>query len=132
ILIQSSAPLSVTATIANTTGSYENVAPAPEAVNTVIPFSFANSVKTDLTIANAYQLPTKALIRSFAANGTPLNTVERSIPAFGSVTEAVSSMFPQSMSASGTPIASIGVLAEANVFTEERRLSIQARIRDYS
>jgi len=132
LVIQSSATLSVSAAIATTNGFYENVAPAPEAVNIVVPFSFANAAKTDLTIANAYQLPTKALIRSFGADGTPLNTVERSIPAYSSVTEAVSTMFPQSMSASGTPIASIGILAEANVLTEERRLSVQARIRDYA
>ena len=96
LLVQSSGALSITATIANPNGSYDNVAPAPETVNAIVPFSFGNASKVDITLANAFSLPTKALLRSFSVDGTPLNTVERSIPAFGSLTEAVSSLFPQS------------------------------------
>jgi len=99
VVVASSAPLSVIATLA-AAGGFESVAPAASSADLIVPISQGTTGSMRLTIFNPDNRQTSVVIVPVATNGSAVGGAQLAVAALGTLTADIASLFPQS---SGSP-----------------------------
>jgi hypothetical protein len=130
-MIDSSGPLSVLATLSDGSGGLESVGPASNSNNLIVPFAQGTAGGMDLTMFNAETAGITAVIAAIGPNGQTLGAVQRFIPALGTVTESVDSMFPAAALSLPRDIAHLVVRTPIRIFGPEQRLYAHATLHGF-
>ena len=132
VLIGSSAPLNIVATLADVLGNFETVKPAIGTSSLIIPFAPGTTGNMGVTIFNPQGVTTTALISAVAADGSSMGSVQRLVPPFTELTEDVASFATQNVLGQQREISHVTVRTISNIFGAERVLFAQASITYFS
>ena len=131
VVVSSSVPLSITATIADAGGNFDSVGPAVNSSALIVPFARGTSGAMDVTMFNAELTSTAAVITAVGADGQGVGSVQRVIPGLGTITENVDGLFPQPTFGAPRAISHLVIRTISNVFGSDKRLFVQATIDNF-
>jgi hypothetical protein len=126
VVVKSSVPLSVTASLAGQAG-FETIGPATSAGALIVPFSQGTAGAMKLTLFNDETTSTTVVINAVAADGSILEAVQRVIPTRGTHSEDVRGMFPYS-GLVPRDISHLVIRTASNVFGRARAIYAQAEM----
>ena len=132
VLVTSSVPLSVVATIVKSNGGFETLGAAATSTELVIPFGPGSTGNGDVTVFNGENATTSIALVGVDPNGAMIAVAQRTIPALGTLTENTLSLFPPPAFSAPRNISHIIVRATTNVFGSQRRIYAQAVLRSFA
>ncbi len=129
VVVDSSAPLSVSATLAGP-GGLETVSPASSSTNLIVPFAHGTNGSMKLIIFNEEPTSTTVVISALAPDGSTIGSVQRVVPSLTTLIESVSGIFPLGFGRV-EDFSHLQIRTASNVFGGERRIYAQAESTGY-
>ncbi len=131
VMVNSSTALGTEARIADEAGKFESIGPAPNGSTLLVPFVPGADGLMDLTIFNPTAAATNVTIIAVASNGEQVGTVQRGVPALGTLVESVDGLFPET-AAVNQDIGHLVVRTLTNVFGADRQLYVEATVNGFA
>jgi hypothetical protein len=132
VLLNTSAPLSVLATLADTLGGFETIRPASSSGTVVVPFVPGAGGSMNVTIFNPQASTTTVLISIVAPDGSTIATVQIPVPAMAAITQNVSALVPIATFGSNRDVLHAVVRTLSNVLSTSRSVYVQAVLTNFS
>jgi hypothetical protein len=130
VIVASSTPLSVIATLARTVG-FETVAPATGSNDLVVPFSQGTTGDMSVTVFNPDNRQTAVVIVPVATNGLAVGGAQLTVGPLGTLTVDIASLFPRS-SSSLQDISHLLIHVPKTILGPDHRVFAQAEMSNFS